>query len=92
MAECTVKLPLRLVELIGGTARTTVCARTVRDALDALARERPEIQQHLFDEGGRLRQYVLCFRNGEDTRREQGLETELADGDTLTILQSVSGG
>jgi molybdopterin converting factor small subunit len=35
---------------------------------------------------------VLCFHNRTNTRWLQSLDVPVAEGDTLTILQAVSGG
>ena len=47
---------------------------------------------HLFDETASLRPHVLCFHNETNTRWLDSMAVPLADGDTVTILQAVSGG
>ena len=39
-----------------------------------------------------LRQHVLCFHNETNTRWLDSMAVPLTDGDTITILQAVSGG
>jgi molybdopterin synthase sulfur carrier subunit len=49
----------------------------------------------LFDlcyETGELREYVNVFVGGEEVRYLRGLDTEVPEGSTLYILQSVAGG
>ncbi len=47
---------------------------------------------HLFDETGDFRQHVLCFHNRTNTRWLPPAGVALEAGDTITILQAVSGG
>ncbi len=43
-------------------------------------------------EGAELRRFVNVYVNDEDVRFLGGLDTELADGDVVTILPAVAGG
>ncbi|WP_043264514.1 MoaD/ThiS family protein [Streptomyces sp. CT34] len=50
------------------------------------------IRERLVDESGELRRFVNVYLNDEDVRFLQGISTELADGDSITILPAVAGG
>lgn len=43
-------------------------------------------------EGDELRRFVNVYLNDEDVRFLKGISTELADGDSVTILPAVAGG
>ena len=43
-------------------------------------------------EDGTLRRFVNVYVSGEDIRFQDGLDTELSDGDEVTILPAVAGG
>ncbi|MCM2575825.1 MoaD/ThiS family protein [Streptomyces meridianus] len=43
-------------------------------------------------EDGKLRRFVNVYLNDEDVRFLDGISTELADGDSVTILPAVAGG
>jgi molybdopterin synthase sulfur carrier subunit len=92
MASATVELPEMLAGILGGVRRVEVEGKTCRAALEDVFRQHPTLRVHLLDERGALRKHVLCFHNGENTRWTDTLDRPLADGDTLTILQAVSGG
>jgi molybdopterin converting factor small subunit len=64
-------------------------ADSVGAALDGLVERTPALRVHLFDESGALRRHVLCLHNGA---RIGSLDAPVADGDTITLLQAVSGG
>lgn len=92
MAQVTVELPSLLARFLDGERRVALEAESLAGALEALVREHPALGVHLFDEAGGLRQHVLCFHNRTNTRWLESLEVPLAAGDTIAILQAVSGG
>ena len=92
MAKLVVRLPAVLVQLIGGERTLEVSGTTLQQALDDLVRQRPALGLHLFDESGTMRRHILCFCNDVYTRGRDGLDVPVAEGDTITILNSVSGG
>ncbi|KJK58162.1 MoaD/ThiS family protein [Saccharothrix sp. ST-888] len=52
----------------------------------------PGIAGRLLEETGELRRFVNVYLNDEDVRFLAGVATELADGDSVTILPAVAGG
>nr|WP_308196781.1 MoaD/ThiS family protein [Sinomonas terrae] len=42
--------------------------------------------------GGQLRRYVNVYVDGDDVRRRQGLDTAVAEGQEILVIQSVAGG
>jgi molybdopterin converting factor small subunit len=92
MASATVELPEMLAAILGGVRTVGVEGKTCRAALEDAFRKHPSLRVHVLDERGALRKHVLCFHNGENTRWTDTLDRPLADGDTITILQAVSGG
>lgn len=51
------------------------------------------IRERLCDDSGKVRRHFNVHVNeGEDIRRLQGLDTPVADGDTITILSAIAGG
>ena len=92
MAEVTIELPSVLAPVVNGQRSFTVEAETLPAALAALFQLQPGLRVHLFDETETLREHVLCFVNQTNTRWMASLDVPLHDGDTITILQAVSGG
>lgn len=62
----------------------------VGDVLHDLEDEYPEME--LFAEDGSIREYISILKNGRDVTHEDGLETALDDGDTVSIFPPVAGG
>ena len=65
---------------------------TVGDALAAAIERHPGLEARLFDEDGRVRRFLNVFVEQEDIRFEQGLDTPVAPGQTVSLLPAVAGG
>jgi len=61
-------------------------------ALRALVDRFPAIEGRIFGRLGEVRRDVGVLVNGGNVLRRNGLRTELADGDRLTLLPPVGGG
>jgi len=92
MASVTIELPAMLRRVAGVPGSIALEADSLDGALRALTERHPALDVHLFDETGGLRQHVLCFHNRTNTRWLPSADVALAAGDTITILQAVSGG
>ena len=92
MTQVVVQLPRVLSDLVSCETRIAVEGATVREALDDLVRRQPTLAPHLFDESGALRRHVLCFWNEVQARERAELDQPLAEGDRLTLVNSVAGG
>ncbi len=72
-------------------------ARSRSRAEPSARRSTPSSTQHdglreRITEDGTLRRFVNVYVSGEDIRFQEGLDTELSDGDEVTILPAVAGG
>jgi sulfur-carrier protein len=88
----TVRVPAQLRTLTGGAAQVTVEGSTVGEVLKGLDASHPGFGDRLFDEGGSLRRFVNVFLADEDVRFLEGLDTPVAEGQTLSIVPAVAGG
>ncbi len=70
----------------------SVTGSTVAEALKGLEAAHPGFNDRLFDESGKLRRFVNVFVADEDIRFLQGLDTPVADGQTVSIVPAVAGG
>jgi molybdopterin converting factor small subunit len=91
MPTVTVWIPGLLRDFTKGEVEFAVTAASVGAALDAAITRHPLLRTHLADEHGRPRKNVNIFHNEEMVRGEAELATPVAEGDRVTILQSVSG-
>ena len=88
----TVRVPTQLRTLTGGASEVPVEGATVGEVLKALDAAHPGFQDRLFDEGGKLRRFVNVFVAEEDIRFLQGLDSAVAEGQTVSIVPAVAGG
>jgi molybdopterin synthase sulfur carrier subunit len=65
---------------------------TVKDLLDDLISTRQRLKSAVFDESGKVKEYVILMKNRKNIESLDGLETELAEGDEVAILPPVAGG
>ncbi len=64
---------------------------TVREVLEDLAARYPALGAQLFD-GGEIAPFVNVYLGGEDVRTLDGLDTAVADGQTVILLPAMAGG
>jgi adenylyltransferase/sulfurtransferase len=66
--------------------------QNVGEILGSLTDQFPDLKKHLFGEDGRLRNFVNVYVNDGDIRYLQNNETQVKDGDVISIVPSVAGG
>ncbi len=88
----SVRVPTQLRNLTGGEGQISVEAATVGEALKALDAAHPGVGERIFDESGGLRRFVNVFVADEDVRFQQGLDTVVQEGQTISIVPAVAGG
>ena len=87
----TVKIPTQLRAATDGEATAEVEGATVGEVLDSLYDRYGELRSRIAEDGG-LRRFVNVYVGGEDIRFLDGLDTQVSDGDEVTILPAVAGG
>ena len=88
----TIKIPPVLRASVGGEKEVAACGANVGEVLRDLASHHPATRSQLFSAEGELNRYVNVYLNDEDVRVLEGLETAVANGDTLVILPAMAGG
>lgn len=88
----TIYVPSVLRARCDGAAELSLSAASVRAVVLELERRHPELYKCICDETGSVRRHVNLFVNKDNVRDGQGLDTELAPGDVVTIMPAVSGG
>jgi molybdopterin synthase sulfur carrier subunit len=87
-----VRIPTPLRRLANGQGEVSVEAKNIRELINALEASYPGFKERLVDENGELRRFVNLYLNDEDIRFLKGIDTELKDGDTLSIVPAIAGG
>ncbi|MFQ5657061.1 MAG: ubiquitin-like small modifier protein 1 [Candidatus Methylomirabilales bacterium] len=86
-----VRVPQIFRQHTGGAKTVVAQGKTVREILDSLENSYPGIRDRLLD-GRDIHRFVNIYRNDEDIRFLKQLDTEVQDGDVISILPAVAGG
>ena len=86
-----VRIPTILRSYTSGAKSVQGSGSTLGELLINLDAEHGGLRDRLVD-GESLRRFVNVYLNDEDVRFLGGLETPVADGDTVTVLPAVAGG
>jgi sulfur-carrier protein len=87
-----VRLPTLLRPHAGGAATLSADGSTVGEVFQALIAEHAGLASNLVDDDGQLHRFVNVYRNDDDIRYLDQLDTKVADGDVISILPAVAGG
>ncbi|BBY76125.1 sulfur carrier protein CysO [Mycolicibacterium parafortuitum] len=90
----SVSIPTILRTHTGGEKRVTASGDTLAAVIADLEANYSGISERLIDSdnAGKLHRFVNIYVNDEDVRFSGGLDTAIADGDSVTILPAVAGG
>lgn len=88
----TVKIPTPLRGLTEQKDKVAADGSDIAGVIDALDAQHPGMKARLCDDDGALRHFVNIYVNGEDVRYLSGIETQVSDGDELSIVPAVAGG
>ncbi len=88
----TVRVPTTLRTLTAGASEVEVEGSTVAAVLDNLESAHPGFKERLLDGEGGLRRFVNLYVADDDVRFRDGMETPVAEGDTVSIIPAVAGG
>jgi MoaD family protein len=87
-----VKIPTILRTYTDGAKSVDAKGDTLAALIDDLDGSHPGLKGRLITDDGGLHRFVNIYVNDEDVRFTGSLETQLKDGDTVTVLPAVAGG
>lgn len=87
----TVRIPTPLRTLTGGAESVEVEAKSIREMVENLEANHSGMKERLMDDKG-VRRFVNLYVGEEDIRFLDGLDTELKDGDEVSIVPAIAGG
>jgi molybdopterin synthase sulfur carrier subunit len=87
-----VKIPTIMRTSTGGRAVVAASEGTLREVLFDLESRYPGLTLNVLTDDGGLHRFVNVYVNDEDVRYLGALETEVKDGDVVSILPAVAGG
>lgn len=87
----TVSIPTIMRTHTGGEKRVEAKGATLAAVIDDLEANHPGLSERLLKDG-KLNRFVNIYVDDEDVRFSGGLDTEVTEGSTVTILPAVAGG
>jgi len=92
MAQIEVRVPPVLRKFTTGASAIKGEGKTVSELLENLDRDYRGLKTEIVSADGSVHRFVNIYRNGEDIRYLDRLNTTLQDGDVIAILPAVAGG
>ncbi len=87
-----VRIPTPLRRFTGGAEEISAVGANIGAVLDDLERKHPGIKERLCDEDGKVRRFVNIYVNGDDIRFLDSLNTNVKEGDEVSIVPAIAGG
>jgi len=87
-----IRLPTVLRPHAGGQATVKANGATLGAALEDLVLQFPQLKDQVITSDGTLHKFVNIYKNDEDVRYLDKLDTTVSDGDVISILPAVAGG
>jgi sulfur-carrier protein len=87
-----VRIPTPLRSLTNGSEEVTVEGKSIKEVIDNLEASCNGIKKRLCDENGQIRRFINFYVNDEDIRFLNNQETEVKDGDQISIVPAIAGG
>lgn len=98
-SKVRIRLPPVLRPLFKGSHEVEALGENIGQVLEDLVTRHPALRWQVFSgedgfdsEHPTLNRYVNVYRNDEEVRVLQGLETPVQAGDTITLLPAAAGG
>jgi molybdopterin synthase sulfur carrier subunit len=88
----TVYIPTPLRRLTDGQSKVQVEADDVADLIQRLEVDYPGFADKVLDDNGNAKRFIQIFRNDQEIRTLQGLETPVSEGDKVSIVPAMAGG
>lgn len=88
----TVIIPTPLRKFTGQKTKLEVEGASVKEAIEDLALNFPDLKKHLIDNNGQLRTFVNIFVGDDDIRDLQNEATSIKDGSVISIIPAIAGG
>jgi len=88
----TIRIPTTFRELTKGNSLISSNGKTLRELIDQVQTEYPDFVNRVLDDEGNLQRFVNIFLDDEDVRFLGGLDTEIEEGQIVSIVPAVAGG
>ena len=87
-----VRLPTVLRQHAAGQASVRANGSTVGEVFEDLLRQFPLLKGQVVTDDGGIHKFINVYRNDDDVRYLEKLDTKVSDDDVISILPAVAGG
>ncbi len=87
-----VRIPSPLQKLTKNQSEVTAGGKNIKELFSDLEKQYPGIRERLYDENGNLRRFINVYINEEDIRFLKNEDSEIKDGDSVSIIPAIAGG
>ena len=87
-----VEIPTALRGFAGNRDAVDLDGGTVGELLQQLGAQYPQLKKHLFDDEGKLRNFVNVYVNDDDIKHLDKEQTRVSAKDVISIIPAVAGG
>lgn len=88
----TIHLPSVLRRMTDDAAKVDVEGETVEEAIRDLCTRYEDLDKHLLDDDGNVRQHVTVFREETGGVEQVEIAMRVEDGDVLRLVPAIAGG
>ena len=92
MTKVRVEIPTALRAFAGNQDAVELSGETVGELLQELSKSYPQLKKHVFDDQGKLRNFVNVYVNDDDIKHLDKEHTRVSAKDVISIIPSVAGG
>jgi len=90
--EVEVRLPTVLRQHAGGQASVQANGETIGAVFEDLLRQFPLLKGQLLSDDGSIHKFINVYKNDDDVRYLDKLDTPIGADDVISILPAVAGG
>lgn len=87
-----VRIPSPLQKLTKNQSEVSANGKNIKELFSDLEKQYPGLRDRIYDESGSLRRFINVYINEEDIRFLKGEESEVKDGDDVSIIPAIAGG
>ena len=87
-----IEIPSALKQYTNNQDEVEVQGNSVEEVLESLCKNHVDLKSNLFNENGKVRNFINVYLNDDDIRYAEGMNSKVKDGDCIQIVPSVAGG
>ncbi|SMD39069.1 molybdopterin synthase subunit MoaD [Reichenbachiella faecimaris] len=90
MANIIIPTPLR--KFTNNQASVESNGATVQQSVEDLAKQFPDLNKHIFDAEGKIRQFIRIYVGDEDINALENENTKVDGSSVISIIPAIAGG